>query len=265
MWILEAFPELKKGYFQGHSLPRFLGWGEGQKLMKASVDGLFANAIKRREYKPLNFILHTEIEAEMQWFISSSDDLDRERQIYQPNMPTEIPPQMQHPMQSTVKCGRSQHKIKAIIDNLFGDDYGEFQSGIPDQLPHPRHEIPPETHEYRSEVPTQMHDLRHEIPLHTADLRRDVAPGPFSSGSDSENMLISKFQSLLIANNQTLTDMLKLEVLQSFRMAPVNTPTNIRTPRVELHKQNDNENLLPKSRLFTCTSNIRYINVSNMV
>ncbi|MFS7922029.1 hypothetical protein Hanom_Chr03g00243801 [Helianthus anomalus] len=219
--------------------------------MKASVDGLFANAIKRREYKPLNFILSTEIEAETQWFISSSDDLDRERQIYQPTMPTEIPPQMQHPMQSTANC--DQHKIKAIIDNLFDDDYGEFQSEIPDQLPHLRHEIPPETHEYRYEVPAQMHDLRHEIPLHTVDLRRDVAPGPFSSGFDSENKLISKFQSLLIANNRTLTDMLKLEVLQSFRMAPVNTPTNIRTPREELHKQNDNVNLLPKSRLFTCS------------
>ncbi|MFS8001914.1 hypothetical protein Hanom_Chr13g01195891 [Helianthus anomalus] len=91
--------ELKKSYFQGQSIPRFLGWREGQKLMKGSVDGIFANAIKRREYKPPNFILPTEFEAETQWFITSSDYLDRECQIYQPAMPTEIPPQMQHPIQ----------------------------------------------------------------------------------------------------------------------------------------------------------------------
>ena len=48
MWILEVFPEFKqrRGYFDGQSIPRFLGWQEGQKLMKGSVDGILANAIK---------------------------------------------------------------------------------------------------------------------------------------------------------------------------------------------------------------------------
>ncbi|KAM0051974.1 hypothetical protein Hdeb2414_s0007g00242871 [Helianthus debilis subsp. tardiflorus] len=146
MWILEVFPEFKqrRGYVEGHSIPRFLGRREGQKLMKGSVDGIFANAIKRREYKPLNFILPTEFEAETQWFISSSDYLDCERQIYQPAMPTELPPQMQHPIQSTENC--SQQKIKDFIGHLFGNDHGELNSEIRGQLP-------------------QMHGLAPEVPV----------------------------------------------------------------------------------------------------
>ncbi|MFS7953279.1 hypothetical protein Hanom_Chr07g00616681 [Helianthus anomalus] len=80
----------------------------------------------------------------------------------------------------------------------------------------------------------------HDIPLHTADLQHNAALGPFSSGFYSEDQLFSKFQSLMIANNRTLTDMIKSKLLQSFCMALVNTPSHIRTPREQSQKQYDN-------------------------
>ncbi|KAJ0572385.1 hypothetical protein HanHA89_Chr06g0215151 [Helianthus annuus] len=135
-------------------------------------------------------------------------------------MPTELPPQMQHPIQPTENCG--QQKMKEFIDHLFGDDE------VPVQLP--------QMHGLAPEVPVQMHD----IPLDTADLQQDAAPGPFSSGFYSEEQLVSKFQSLMFANNRGLTDMIKSELLQSFRMAPVNTPCYTRTPMEQSQKQDDN-------------------------
>ncbi|KAM0034872.1 putative Ulp1 protease family catalytic domain, papain-like cysteine peptidase superfamily [Helianthus debilis subsp. tardiflorus] len=48
MWILEVFPEFKqkRGYFEGQTIPRFLGWKEGHRLLKVHVDGILANAVK---------------------------------------------------------------------------------------------------------------------------------------------------------------------------------------------------------------------------
>ena len=50
MWILEVFPEFKqrRGYFNCQTIPRFLGWKEGHRLLKVHVDGILANAVKVR-------------------------------------------------------------------------------------------------------------------------------------------------------------------------------------------------------------------------
>ncbi|KAJ0427878.1 hypothetical protein HanHA300_Chr17g0639991 [Helianthus annuus] len=50
MWILEVFPEFKqkRGYFECPTIPRFLGWKEGHRLLKVNVDGILANAVKVR-------------------------------------------------------------------------------------------------------------------------------------------------------------------------------------------------------------------------
>ncbi|MFS7962146.1 hypothetical protein Hanom_Chr08g00723211 [Helianthus anomalus] len=158
-------------------------------------------------------------------------------------MQTELPPQMQHPIQPTENCG--QQKMKDFIDHLFGDDEVSVQL--------------PQMHRLAPEVPVQMYD----IPLDMADLQRDAAPGPFSSDIYSEEQLVSKFQSLMFANNRALTDRIKSKLLQSFRMAPVNTPSHIRTPMEQSQKHDDNVSI-QKSRLFGYKIKKIFKNVSNI-
>ncbi|KAJ0580440.1 putative Ulp1 protease family catalytic domain, papain-like cysteine peptidase superfamily [Helianthus annuus] len=83
---------------------------------------------------------------------------------------------------------------------------------------------------------------RQEIP------QQNFVPPPSTFGSNYENELISQFKSLLDEklheNNRRLTDMLKSELLQTYRCSPkqqtVRTPTTIRTPKEESHTQSDN-------------------------
>ncbi|MFS8018761.1 hypothetical protein Hanom_Chr15g01395861 [Helianthus anomalus] len=48
MWVLEIFAQFKNSreWFQGETIPRFLGWKEGKKFMRGTVDGLLQLAAK---------------------------------------------------------------------------------------------------------------------------------------------------------------------------------------------------------------------------
>ncbi|MFS7897587.1 hypothetical protein Hanom_Chr00s010041g01744431 [Helianthus anomalus] len=84
MWIMEIFPEFRADpeLFQVQTIPRFLGWGAGTKYQKQGVEKYLRNAIKKPEFQPLMCILPTDAEMRTEWFVTSSDYLDTQRQLY---------------------------------------------------------------------------------------------------------------------------------------------------------------------------------------
>ncbi|MFS7907914.1 hypothetical protein Hanom_Chr01g00077091 [Helianthus anomalus] len=233
MWLLEIFPQFKNSseWFQGETIPRFLGWKKGKKFMTSTVDGLLQLAATKREFRPSLVILPTENELRSEWYVSSSDYLDAERRLYASamsgenpvQMATEIPVQMPtgftgqiHPeMQAATGVG-TQEQMASLMNTLFGDD---------------------DANQGYNPAPNQ-----HEIP------QQNFVPPTSTFQSNYENELISQFKSLmderLIENNRRLTDMVMSQFAQTYRWSPkqktVRTPTTVQTPKEQAHTQSDN-------------------------
>ncbi|KAF5758409.1 hypothetical protein HanRHA438_Chr16g0741261 [Helianthus annuus] len=227
MWVLEIFPQFKRSreWFEGETIPRFLGWKEGKKFMRVTVDGMLQLAVKKREFKPPLFILPTENELRSMWYLSSSDYLDAERRMYANAMPgknpvpmaAEIPIQMPtnfpgpipHKMQFSPVVDPQQ--LRSVMNTLFGDD-GANQGFNPSSD--------------RQEIPQQ-----------------NFVPDPSTFGANYENDMISKFKSLLDENNRKIRVIMS-EVMEAYRSTPkeqpVRTPVNVPTPKEQSHTQSDN-------------------------
>ncbi|MFS7912700.1 hypothetical protein Hanom_Chr02g00133001 [Helianthus anomalus] len=182
------------------------------------------------------------------WHLSSSDYLDVEQWMYANAMlgenpvpmPTEIPIQMPTEFPGPIPPEMQSSPVftpqqsRSVMNTLFGDD-GANQgfNTSPD---------------------------RQEIP------QKYFVPGPSTFGAYYENDLISKFKSLLDENNRKLTDMLKSEVLHTYRSTPkeqpVGTPVNVRTPKEQSHTQSDNVTCFAIADSFLNYDNVYHVSMT---